>query len=82
MVCPPGTVPVVLLGTGSFGFPPFGVPPAAFFGFGPLGLSPASLGFGLGLRGSLGSVLGGCESFGSRPGGNGLSPGSPKTSPG
>ena len=81
---------MVFLGTGLFGFVPFGAEPAAFFGFGPLGLPPEFLGFGG--NGSLGSVLGGCEFLGFVPdgceflgsvlGGCDPSPGSSIRSPG
>ena len=75
---------MVFLGTGSFGFTPFGAEPAAFFGFGPFGLTPKflSFGFGFGVNGSLGSVPGGYEFLGSGPGGNESSLGSSSTSPG
>ena len=85
---------MVFLGTGSFGFAPFGAEPAAFFGVGPLGLPPEFLGFGFGFGGNgslgsvpgdcefLGSVPGGCEFLGSVPGGCDPSPGSSIRSPG
>ena len=41
---------MVFLGTGSFGFAPFG------FGLGPFGLFPAPLGFGFGVERFLESV--------------------------
>ena len=96
VVWPSEIVSAVFLGTGSFGFAPFGAQPAVFFGFGPFGFTPNPLGFGfrpfgltpdpLGFgsddEGSLGSVPGDCESLGSVPSGRGSSPSSSATSSG
>ena len=73
VVWPPGVAPVVFLGTGLFGFTPFGTEPAAFFGFGPFGVTPGFLGFGSDDEGSSESVPGGCSSLRSILGGSGSS---------
>ena len=73
---------MVFLGTGSSGFVPFGVTPAALFGFGLLGLPPEFLGFGFGGNGPIGSLLDGCVFLGSVPSGCDPSPGSSIKSPG